>query len=198
MRRRLVVGLLLIALLAGCSSSGGGEESGAAQPAEPTAPAPPAPAPPESPPQAPPATAEPTPPASPAADERQEIVSAWSNAVNSGDNEAAADLFAPGAVVIQGGLAGELATHADAVAFNASLPCSGRIVDMATEGEIVTVVFELADRPTSACDAAPGTLAAAQFLIRTQKIIAWQQIAVPENGLPPAETGVSEPAPGEL
>jgi hypothetical protein len=195
MRGWLVLGLALIALCVGCGGSGGGEEPGAARP-EPSAPAPPAPAP-EKPP-APPATVEESPPATLAADERQEIVSAWSEALNSGNNEAAADLFAPGAVVVQNGLAAELTTHADAIAFNASLPCSGRIVEMTTEGEVVTAVFELGDRTTGACDAAPGTRAAAQFLIRAHKIIAWQQIPVPEDGQAPGETSAPEPIPGEL
>jgi hypothetical protein len=180
MRGRLVLGLLLIAFVAACSGSDGDEESGAARPPAP------APATPEA---APGRPAEPVPPAptperpaaKPDAAKLEEIVRAWSRALNAGDNEAAADLFAPRALVIQGELAAELVTHADAVAFNESLPCSGEVTEISTEGEIVTAVFVLGNRPTSDCDAPPGTRAAAQFLIRGGKILAWRQIPAPED-----------------
>ena len=49
------------------------------------------------------------------------VVRAWSKALDAGDNQAAADLFAPGAQVIQGPVVTSLRTHADAVAWNAGL-----------------------------------------------------------------------------
>ena len=99
---------------------------------------------------------------------------AWSNAVNSGDHEAAADLFAPGAEVIQG-RAFVLETEEEAVAFNASLPCSGQIVELETKGDTVTATFELADRKASPCDA-PGARTRARFRIRDGKIVRWEQL----------------------
>jgi hypothetical protein len=115
----------------------------------------------------------------------EEVVRAWSDALNAGDNEAAADLFAPGAQIIQAGAAIRLATHDDAVVWNAALPCSGRIVELETDGETVTATFLLADRTTSPCDA-PGAEATAAFRIEDGKIVLWHQLdsAPPREGPP--------------
>jgi hypothetical protein len=124
--------------------------------------------------------------AKPAADpeELEAVVRAWSEALNAGDNDAAADLFAPGATVIQSGVALSFADRAAAVDWNASLPCSGTIVDLRVSEGIVIAVFSLGDRTTSPCDAPPGTLAAAAFLVEDGKIVVWQQIAVPADAAP--------------
>jgi limonene-1,2-epoxide hydrolase len=111
------------------------------------------------------------------------VVRAWSKALDHGDNQAAADLFAPDAEVIQGRVVIRLRTHADAVAWNAGLPCSGKIVGLSTRGVTVTATFLLGDRPTSACDG-PGRRATAIFRIRGGKIVLWHQ--VPETAPPPA------------
>jgi hypothetical protein len=122
-----------------------------------------------------------------AAAEAEAIVRAWSSALNAGDNEAAADLFAPGAIVVQAGVALRFADRADAVEWNAGLPCAGTIVDLEVQDGVVIAVFALDDRLTSACDAAPGTLAAAAFVIEDGKITMWQQIPPPED-VSPADT----------
>jgi predicted SnoaL-like aldol condensation-catalyzing enzyme len=105
----------------------------------------------------------------------EDVVRAWSEALNAGDNEAAAELFAPGAQIIQGGQMVRLETRDDAVAWNASLPCSGRIVDVETDGDTVTATFVLDDRTTSPCDA-PGAQATAAFRIADGKIVLWHQL----------------------
>lgn len=109
------------------------------------------------------------------------LVRAWSTAINSGDNDAAAELFAPNALVIQGPTSIPLPDRATARSFNASLPCSGTIVGASVSGNVVTAVFELGDRQTSQCDAQPGTLAAADFLIQDDKILVWQLVPVPTD-----------------
>lgn len=103
------------------------------------------------------------------------VVRAWSDALNSGDNDAAAELFAPGAQVIQAGHVLSLASHADAVAWNSALPCSGRIVELVTQGETVTATFLLGDRTASACDA-PGAQATAAFQVEHGRIVLWHQL----------------------
>jgi hypothetical protein len=105
----------------------------------------------------------------------EEVVRAWSEALNAGDNEAAGELFAPGAQIVQGGTTVRLETHEDAVAWNASLPCSGEIVRVETEGDSVTATFLLDDRSTSPCDA-PGAEATATFEIEDGKIVLWHQL----------------------
>ena len=111
----------------------------------------------------------------------ESVVRAWSKALNAGDNQGAADLFAPGAEVVQGPVVLRLRTHADAVVWNAGLPCSGKIVALSTSGATVTATFLLGDRPTSACDG-PGHRATAVFRIRGGKIVLWHQVP---NASPP-------------
>ena len=104
----------------------------------------------------------------------ESVVRAWSNAVNAGDNEGAAALFAPRAEVIQGRWF-VLDSEEKALAFNAALPCAGEIVELVSEGDTVTATFRLADRETSLCDA-PGAHAAARFRVRDGKIVRWEQL----------------------
>ena len=103
------------------------------------------------------------------------VVRAWSNALNGDDNEAAANLFAQDAEVIQGSVVARLHTHSDAVAWNTDLPCSGKIVSLAAHGAVVRATFVLGDRKTSPCDG-PGKRAAAVFRIRGGKIVLWHQV----------------------
>jgi hypothetical protein len=113
------------------------------------------------------------------------IVRAWSQALNTNDNEAAAELFAPGARVVQPGVDARL-TPELAVAFNASLPCGGKIVGLTRNGNRVTAVFLLVERPKHRCDA-PGQKAAAVFTISKRGLISrWQQIPVPADTRPTA------------
>ena len=105
----------------------------------------------------------------------ESVVRAWSEAVNTGDDEAAAELFAPGAEVIQGNLRGRLETYEDAVLFNRALPCSGRIVRVESGKDGVTATFRLGDRPSSACDA-PGAEVRAFFRVEGGKITLWHQL----------------------
>jgi limonene-1,2-epoxide hydrolase len=111
------------------------------------------------------------------------VVRAWSAALNSGDNEAAARLFATGARIEQGSTGIRVSSHKIAVAWNASLPCAGKIVALATEGQTATATFVLSDRKTSRCDA-PGGEATAQFRVVDGKIVLWRQTG--GSGPPPA------------
>lgn len=112
------------------------------------------------------------------------VVRAWSRALNAGDNDGAASLFAPDAKVVQGRATTTLHSHAQAVVFNASLPCSGRIVKLERAGDDVTATFVLADRVTSPCDG-PGQRARAVFRIHGGKIVLWHQL--PDLGVGDSE-----------
>ena len=105
----------------------------------------------------------------------ESVVRAWSKALNADDNDAAADLFAPNAQVVQGSVVTTLRTHADAVAWNTDLPCSGKIVSLSAHGPVVRATFVLGDRKSSPCDG-PGKRAAAVFRIRGGKIVLWHQV----------------------
>jgi hypothetical protein len=115
----------------------------------------------------------------------ESVVRAWNESVNSGDNEAAAKLFAPGAEVIQAGESFTLETEAQAIRFNASLPCSGEILELETAGDTVTATFLLADRGTIECDG-PGAEVTAAFRVRDGKIVLWHQL--PSSSRSPAGT----------
>jgi hypothetical protein len=109
-----------------------------------------------------------------------DVARAWSAALDRNDNEDAARLFADGAQVVQGGEL-TLQTHADAVRWNAALPCGGRIAQVEPRGKSqVLVVFVLAGRPGHRCDS-PGAKAAAIFEVRRGQIVLWHQTEVPRS-----------------
>jgi len=112
----------------------------------------------------------------------ESVVRAWSLAINSDDNEAAARLFAQNARIIQGPIDVRLTTHRLAVLFNRSLPCSGRIVRLDRSGDVVTATFVLGPRPSGPLCTGPGEKATAAFTIRDGKIVVWHQIPVPGPG----------------
>jgi hypothetical protein len=111
----------------------------------------------------------------------ESVVRAWSQALNTEDNAKAADLFAPGAEIVQAGRVIRLRTHAQAVRWNSTLPCSGQIVSITTTGHTATATFKLGDRANSRCDA-PGERATAIFRVTKGKIVLWHQTG--ENGPP--------------
>ena len=115
----------------------------------------------------------------------QSVVRAWSQALNAEDNKGAADLFAPGAEIVQGSSITRLRTHADAEAWNSALPCSGRIVSIKTHGQTARATFELGDRQHSRCDG-PGDRATAIFRVVKGKIVLWHQ--TPSSTAPPPPT----------
>ena len=104
----------------------------------------------------------------------ESVVRAWSQELNQGDNQAAAKLFAPGAQVVQAGTTLRLDTQAQAVAWNAALPCSGRIVSIKASGDTTTATFVLGNRQQRKCDG-PGRRATAIFRVRKGKIVLWHQ-----------------------
>lgn len=114
----------------------------------------------------------------------ESVIRAWSHALDVGDNQGAAELFARNAEVIQPGRAVVLHSLSDAVAFNQSLPCSGTIVAISTHGKTVTATFLLGDRQTSPCNG-PGQRVRAQFEVQEGKIVLWRQL--PSAGSPSAQ-----------
>lgn len=108
----------------------------------------------------------------------------WSDALNSGDNERAADLFAHGAQVVQNNTVLFLQTHEDAVEFNSALPCSGKIVEVKTDNDTATATFVLGDRKASRCDS-PGAKATAAVKVLHGKIVLWHQLPSPQPLPPP-------------
>jgi hypothetical protein len=113
----------------------------------------------------------------------EQVARDWSAALDRNDNEAAARLFDNGAQIVQNTEL-VLSSHADAVRWNAALPCGGKITSVSHPNATdVIVVFTLEDRPRHACDA-PGQEAAALFRVRDGKIVLWHQtvVARPRGG----------------
>jgi hypothetical protein len=104
----------------------------------------------------------------------ESVMRAWSQELNSGDNEAAAKLFAHNARVIQPGLVLRLRTYEQALAWNSALPCSGKIVSVTSTDDTASATFILGDRQTSKCDG-PGERASALIRVRKGKIVLWHQ-----------------------
>ena len=102
------------------------------------------------------------------------VVREWSTALNRGENEHAASLFATNARVVQGGTVLVLRTRAAAVAWNSRLPCAGRITKLVASGETVTATFVLGERPGHSCDG-PGHEAGAVLEVHRGKITLWPQ-----------------------
>lgn len=113
--------------------------------------------------------------------EPDEVVRAWSRAINEGNDAKAASLFAEDAKVIQSGLSLELRDARAARRWNSGLPCAGTIVETATDGDQVTATFELGERPGHTC-AARGGVAYAVFQVLDGKIVLWHQIDGPAEG----------------
>jgi len=113
----------------------------------------------------------------------EDVARSWSAALDRNDNEQAGRLFANGARIIQNGEL-TLATHADAVQWNAALPCGGRISHLEVRSKNqVLAVFELEERPHHHCDG-PGAQAATLFQVENGRIVLWHQTAVPEEFAP--------------
>jgi len=115
----------------------------------------------------------------------QAVVRAWSDALNRGDDAKAAALFAPGAEIVQGGAATVLETQAQARAWNAGLPCAGKIVGLRTTGEVVTATFLLGHRNGHTCDG-PGERAVAAFRVHAGKILLWHELGAEPAPAQPA------------
>ena len=109
---------------------------------------------------------------------------AWSAALNAGDNDGAARLFAKNAEVVQAGTVTKLKSFDDALHWNSALPCSGRIVSIKSRGDTARATFLLGNRKTSQCDG-PGQRATAIFRIRDGKIVLWHQTATVPGPPPP-------------
>jgi limonene-1,2-epoxide hydrolase len=112
----------------------------------------------------------------------ESVVRAWSQSINADDDEAAADLFAPGAEVVQPNGRFRLDDEHEAELFNRSLPCSGTITALDADGGTVRATFLLGDRADSRCDA-PGSSARALFRIRDGKIVFWRQLPGDGDGV---------------
>lgn len=105
-----------------------------------------------------------------------DVVRDWSAALDAYDNERAAALFAPNIAIVQGDQLERLRTHRQAVAWNARLPCAGKIASLRQNGSAVEVRFHLVSGRHRQCQDPAGAEATAILVVEHGKIILWDQI----------------------
>ena len=124
------------------------------------------------------------------------VIRAWSDTLRGGDEIAAARYFAgPSIVQIQPGEpVYHITQRAQAIAFQAVLPCGARLLRAERDGRYVNALFRLTMRPGATCDA-PGATARTDFVIRHGKIAEWRR-APDEPGDTKGDTPPSTDAGG--
>jgi ketosteroid isomerase-like protein len=115
------------------------------------------------------------------------LIAAWAAAVRKGDSERAASFFSLPAIVAQSDTI-QLATHEDAKAFNAGLPCGARLLEVQHDGRFIIGTFRLTERPGQTCQAS-GQLVRVAFVILQRHFTEWREI--PDT--PGAAPGPSKP-----
>lgn len=116
------------------------------------------------------------------------VIDEWSQSLNEGDVEAAADYFALPSVVQNGTPPIELSTRAEVVDFNDSLPCGAELVGARPLDRFIAATFRLTERPGAGeCGPGTGGLARTAFLIRDGKIVQWRRL--PDARLQDAPSG---------
>ncbi len=113
------------------------------------------------------------------------VIDEWVKALSRGDVSGAADLFALPSVVDNGTPPINLRSRADAVLFNRSLPCGGKLVRARPDGRYIAATFRLTERPGGDCGSGVGELARTAFLIRDGKIVEWHRLPTPRGGAGP-------------
>jgi hypothetical protein len=86
------------------------------------------------------------------------VVRAWAESIRLGDAEAAAELFAPGAEIVDGERTRVLETEADAIRYARREACAGAVVRIDDEGG-ATVEAEFDVRGATRCEGADRELA---------------------------------------
>ncbi len=115
------------------------------------------------------------------------VIDEWVRTLSRGDVSGAADLFALPSEVENGTPPVSLRSRADAVLFNRSLPCGGKLVRARPDGRFIAATFRLTERPGGDCGSGAGELARTAFLIRDGKIAEWHRL--PDPGGAPAPSG---------
>ncbi len=104
------------------------------------------------------------------------VVLHWSDALNHDLNEDAATFFAAEtSVVAEDGRVLVLRSYEEAVRFNASIACQGRIIGLSRNLDRVWAAFVLDQRGSFAC-AAPGEIDTARFTVRGGRIVLFEDL----------------------
>jgi hypothetical protein len=116
------------------------------------------------------------PPKSAPASSPEAVVLDWSDALNHGLNDDAADYFAPETTVVsEDGEVLVLHGRDQAAAFNASIACQGRIIGLSRKADRIWAAFVLDQRGTFACPA-PGEIDTARFTVEAGRIVRFEDL----------------------
>ncbi len=134
------------------------------------------------------------------------MIEGWSDALRSGDVRGAASYFRLPSELINGiganGAVGliRIASRAQAVAANETLPCGAQFISADQRGRYVNALFRLTGRPGpggGSCGSGVGQTARTNFLITDGRIVEW--IRAPDdpgdNGTPGAPPSSGSGAP---
>lgn len=135
------------------------------------------------------------------------MIKGWSDALRSGDVNAAAAYFALPSVFADGpGSDGAPAVTVrsigDARFVNATLPCGAKLISAARSGSYVNALFRLTGRSGPGgtdCGSGAGQTARVDFAISKGKILDWIRVPVAPAAPPPPPSQVNPggpPAPG--
>jgi hypothetical protein len=119
----------------------------------------------------------------------EDVIRAWSVALESGDGVRAASYFTVPAIVQNNTPPIELKTRAEVVFFNLTLPCGGKVVRTSQRGPYTDVIFVLTNRTGGDCGTGTGHEAATAFLVRDGKIAEWRRLPDPQAPKPSTVTG---------
>jgi hypothetical protein len=109
--------------------------------------------------------------------EAVEVIRDWVDTLRRGDVEGAAGYFEVPSIAENGPTLIRIESQADAVRFNASLPCGAVLVGAQSEGEFTTATFRLTERPgPGTCGPGTGGMAQTAFVIAEGKIVEWRRI----------------------
>jgi limonene-1,2-epoxide hydrolase len=118
------------------------------------------------------------------ASQPEDVIRAWSKALQTGDGVAAASYFTVPAVVENGTPPIKLSSRAEVIFFNMTLPCGGEVERTSQRGDYTDVIFKLTDRPGGDCGTGAGQEVATAFLVRNGKITEWRRLPDPDTQAP--------------
>jgi hypothetical protein len=135
----------------------------------------------------------PKPEGGPVTHEEKRVIRGWADELRQGHVVAASRYFTvPSVVSNSGARESRLASRADVLAFNATLPCGTKLVKTRRSAKrFVIGTLELTERPGGACGTGTGGLVEVAFLIRNHRITQWRRGPDPE----PAPTPTPRPRP---
>ena len=110
------------------------------------------------------------------------VIRGWLDALRAGHVRAAARYFSLPARFQNLSTVAVMATFAQAVAVNRSLPCGARFLRAGDAGGFVVYEARLTNRPGGACGSGVGSIVRGAILIRDGKMIEWYRLPDKDDG----------------